>query len=258
MSRATLALAIGVLAVFALSQTAVSSPAASGGRADAGTAAGAPRPGGLQRIAVSAAHRVPEGFAVARVRRMLRLSARPGGPAVTRLGPHTEFGSPRVLSVAARRGTWLGVHTAARPNGRLGWIRRDAPGLRFSRVRSSLHGDLSARRVELRRGGRVVRRLRVAIGRPGSPTPTGRFAVTDRLRGGRFGPYYGCCVLALSAHQPRPPAGWRGGNRMAIHGTSSPGTIGAAVSAGCLRAADGDLEVLMAAAPAGTPVFIHP
>ena len=93
--------------------------------------------------------------------------------------------------------------------------------------------------------------------RPGSETPTGRFAVTDKLSGPRFGPYYGCCILALNGKQPNLPAGWQGGNRLAIHGTNSPGTIGAAASAGCLRAGDADLRLLMRRVPLGTPVFIR-
>ena len=89
--------------------------------------------------------------------------------------------------------------------------------------------------------------------------------MTDKLSGSRFGPYYGCfgpyhgcCILALSGHQPNTPPGWTGGNRLAIHGTDAPGTIGAAASAGCLRAAEGDLRVLMDTVPVGTPMFIRP
>jgi lipoprotein-anchoring transpeptidase ErfK/SrfK len=142
------------------------------------------------------------------------------------------------------------------PNGKLAWVHEKNAGLRFKRGVYSLHADLSSRRLELRRGGRLVSRISVAIGRPGSETPTGRFAVTDKLRGGSYGPYYGCCILALNAHQPKLPAGWTGGNRIAIHGTNSPGTIGSPASAGCLRAADSDLERLMRRVPLGTPVFI--
>lgn len=196
-------------------------------------------------------------FPVARVRSSVRLRSRPRGPVDVTAVARTEFGSPRVLGVARRRGAWLGVVATERPNGRLAWVRRDDPGLRTRRVRYSLHADLSSRRLVLERDGRVIRRLKVAIGRPGSPTPTGRFAITDKLSGPRFGSYYGCCILALSGKQPNPPSGWPGGNRLAIHGTSSPGTIGQAGSAGCLRAGDSGLRFLMRRVPLGTPVFIR-
>jgi L,D-transpeptidase catalytic domain len=198
----------------------------------------------------------PRPFRLAVVHRNVTFSARPGGPGAGTLGTTTEFGSPQVLGVAARRGAWLGVVSSARPNGALAWVRRDA-GVTIERTRWSLRADLSEHSVTLRRNARVVHRLKVAIGRPGSETPTGRFAVTDKLSGSSYGPYYGCCVLALSAHQPNTPPGWTGGNRLAIHGTDSPATIGTAASAGCLRAADADLEVLMAKVPLGTPVFIR-
>jgi L,D-transpeptidase catalytic domain len=187
----------------------------------------------------------------------LPLRNQPGGPVTMTLGAATEFGSRRVLGVAVRRGPWLGLVTSERPNGRLAWVRRGHGGLRLRRTRYALHGDLSERRLELRRDGRAVRRLRVAIGGPGAPTPTGRYAITDKLDGSSFGPYYGCCILALSGHQPNLPAGWPGGDRLAIHGTDAPGTIGTASSAGCLRAADSNLRALMRRVPLGTPVFVH-
>ena len=197
------------------------------------------------------------GHAVAVVRRSVPLRARPNGRVAARARSSTEFGSARVMSIAAQRGPWLGVVTTELPNGRLAWVHIENRGLRFRRHAYSLHADLSGRRLELRKGGRRIRRLTVAIGRPGSETPTGRFAVTDKLRGGAYGPYYGCCILALNGHQPRLPAGWQGGDRLAIHGTNAPGTIGSAASAGCLRAADSDLELLMRRVPLGTPVFIR-
>jgi hypothetical protein len=202
------------------------------------------------------ARRAPRGHRLAIVRGDVAVSDRPGGPATGTIGSTTEFGSKRVLSVAARRGDWLGVVTEGRPNGSLAWVRRGS-GLALRRTRWSLHADLSERTLTLRRGGRAMQRISVAIGRAGSETPTGRFAVTDKLAGARYGPYYGCCILALSGIQPNTPPGWTGGNRLAIHGTDTPSTIGTAASAGCLRAGDDDLQGLMARVPVGTPVFIR-
>jgi hypothetical protein len=195
-------------------------------------------------------------FLVARPRvTSLSLRSRPGGSLVGRLGRRTQFGSEVTLAVVRRRGAWLSVVTTALPNGRLAWVR--ARDVRISHTRISLTLDLSRRALFLKRGDRVLRRMRVGVGRPGSPTPTGRFAVTDKLSGSAYGSYYGCCIVALSAHQPNLPPGWRGGDRIAVHGTNQPSTIGAAASAGCPHARDADLRVLMARVPLGAPVFIQ-
>jgi lipoprotein-anchoring transpeptidase ErfK/SrfK len=201
----------------------------------------------------------PPGFGVVRVRsgHAARLYAKPNGRAIGTAGPRTQFGSQSVMSVVRREGRWLAVTTTAQGNGKLAWVRADSAALDRGRVRSAISVDLSRRTIELRRGKRLVKRVRVAVGRPGSTTPKGRFAVTDKLAGSRYGPYYGCCILALNGTQPNPPPGWHGGNRLAIHGTNAPGSIGRASSAGCLRASDADLRTLMRNVPLGTPVFVH-
>jgi len=201
----------------------------------------------------------PPAALIVRVRpgATVALRTRPHGPVALRAGDTTEFGSPQRLGVVRRRGPWLGVSTPSLLNGTLGWVHRESAAVAIERTRWSIRVDISERSVVLRKGGRAVRRLRVAVGRPGSPTPTGRFAVTDKLSGGSYSPYYGCCILALSATQPHTPPGWAGGNRMAIHGTSDPSSIGSAASAGCLRAADSDLQLLMKQVPVGTPVAIR-
>ncbi len=199
------------------------------------------------------------GFLVLRPARggTVVVRARPGGAVVARLGARTEFGSPTTLAVAARRGRWLGVVTTRLPNGRLGWVDPAESRIVRRRTRVRVIVDLSARRLVVRRGGRVLRRITVAVGRPGSPTPRGRFAVTDKLSGSAFSSAYGCCILALSAHQPNLPPGWRGGDRIAVHGTNDPGSIGTAASAGCPRASDRDLRFLFRTVPLGAPVFVR-
>ena len=194
---------------------------------------------------------------VARVTSKVVVRTRPGGSAERVVGSRTEFGSPRTLGVVRRDGRWLGVTLPELANGKVGWVDARAAGLVTGRIRVRLDVDLSARRLVLRRGGHVVRVVRVSIGRPGSPTPTGSFAVTDKLPGARYSAAYGCCILALSGRQPNVPAGWTGGDRLAIHGASAGEAIGAAVSAGCLHAGERDLRRLMHVVPLGAPVVIR-
>ena len=205
--------------------------------------------------------RRPVGHLIAEVRpgRSLALRSRPFGPVLARVGPQTPFGSPRALGVVAtKRGRWLAVTEAGVGNNRSVWVDARAGGLRYQRTRLELDIDLSSRTLLLRRGRAVVRRASIGVGRSGSPTPTGRFAVTDKLNGSAYSAAYGCCILALSAIQPNLPAGWSGGNRVAIHGTLSSSDFGRAVSAGCVHARDADLRYLMRSVPLGTPVVIRP
>lgn len=199
------------------------------------------------------------GFLVVRPARGARVvvRSRPGGRVVARLGARTEFGSPMTLAISRTRGRWLGVVTTHLPNGRLGWVDPEESPVVRSRTRVSVMIDLSQRRLVVRRGDEALRRITVAVGRPGSPTPRGRFAVTDKLQGSRYSASYGCCILALSAHQPYLPPGWPGGDRIAVHGTNDPGSIGSAVSAGCPRASERDMRYLMRKVPLGAPIFVR-
>ena len=183
------------------------------------------------------------------------LLAAPGGELVRKLRPETEFSSPTVLSVQRRRGDWLGVPTPERPNGKLGWVRADSRQLDPGSVDDAITIDLSKRKATWFEDGRVRRSWTVTIGAPETPTPTGRFAVTDTLRGD-LDPAYGCCAVALTARQPSLPPGWPGGDRIAIHGTTDS-VLGQAISNGCLRSADSDVDALIGRIQPGTPVRIR-
>jgi hypothetical protein len=185
----------------------------------------------------------------------VELHSSPGGPVVATLGPKTEFNSPRTFYVAKRSGDWLGVPAAALPDGHLGWIRDDPAQLEFGSTMYSLHADLSRRTVEIRYGRSLVSTIPVTVGGAGSSTPPGTFSVTDGLAGRGVGPWYGCCIMALTGHQANLPADWIGGNRIAIHGT--PGPVGGAASHGCLRASNRDMVTLFALVPLGAPVFVR-
>jgi hypothetical protein len=200
------------------------------------------------RIGVSVVARVPLG-------RSVTLYAKPRGAAVLDLGDRTEFGSRMTMTVVRRRGRWLAVISSRLADDRLGWIKRDVVDLR--RIPISLTVDLSARSLLVQRGRKIIARVTVGIGGTSSPTPRGIFSITDKLVGQRYDASYGCCILALSGHQSNLPLGWRGGNRIAIHGTDAPRSIGAAVSGGCLRASERDMRTLMRIVPLGTAVTIR-
>jgi hypothetical protein len=195
-------------------------------------------------------------FQIAHVREgaHVDLESEPGGPIVTRLGDKTEFGSPVSFSVVATKPGWLEVTAPEMPNGELAWIARDPRKVDVYWTRWSIHADLSGRSLELRYGKQAVGRFTVTVGGPGTETPPGRYGVTDGISF-RESPYYGCCALALSGHQTHElPAGWIGGDRLAIHGT--PGAVGNAESLGCIRATDETMRFLFRRVPLGTPVFV--
>jgi hypothetical protein len=224
--------------------------------------AAAPAPAPVRGVAKPKPKRVvrrhaTHGSLVATVRpgREVLVRSAPNGPVVARLSSWTEFGSPETFAVTRLLpGRRYRVISTELPNGHTGWIDA-APGtftLGHSTV--SLEIDLSARVLRVHVGTRVTRKIPVGIGAPGTPTPAGRFAVTDKLNGAAYSAVYGCCILALSAHQTHLPSGWTGGDRIAIHGGSTSG----AVSTGCLHADTADLRYLMRTVPLGAQVTIHP
>jgi hypothetical protein len=191
---------------------------------------------------------------VLRVRpeRTVTLYSGPRGAPLYRVSAHTDFGRRLVLSVTRRRGRWAAVPSFLVPNHDRAWVRVDRQVFAVGRTAWRLRADLSSRTLRVQRGRRLVRTLRVTIGAPATPTPRGTYAITDKLAGAPFGPPYGCCILALSGHQPRLPGG-----RLAIHGTDRPDLLGLPASEGCLRARDADVRWLMRTVPVGTLLKIR-
>jgi hypothetical protein len=194
------------------------------------------------------------GALVALVVHPTTMRSAPGGHPIAPLGTKTQFGSPQAMWVRRRAPGWLGVVSPLAGNGRLGWIPSTAA--KFDRVDWQLEVSLAARKLTIRENGRVMERYTVAIGAAYSPTPTGGFAVTDRLSTGDPGGPYGCCILALSAKSPHAIPGWTGGNRIAIHSTPETGSIGRPDSHGCVRVTLAEGRWLLAHIPLGTPALI--
>ena len=205
----------------------------------------------------AAADLPPTTLLVARPHRILRFHARPGGRLLFKVLPRTLYGHQVVLSVTQRRGAWAAVPTWLLPNGRRAWVRLSRHTFTRRQTTWRLQADLSERTLTATHDGAAVRTMRVAIGAPRTPTPTGTFAVTDRIRGAGYGASYGCCILALTGHQPKVRSGSVDG-RLAIHGTNAPGSIGTRSSQGCLRATDVSMRWMRRHIPVGAQLTITP
>ena len=219
--------------------------------------AGAPRecePGrrarlGDRRIAFAARAR---GRVVAR--------RQPGGASLRAFGRRNLNGVRTVFGVLGTvrdercRPLWYRVQLPIRPNGTTGYVR--AQDVELFRVRTRIEVDLSDRRVDFLRGGRRVLSVPAAIGKSGTPTPTGRYYVNQRLLAGDPSGPFGPGGIGISAFSPLL-TGWTQDGPIAIHGTNDPGSIGSAASYGCLRIENRHVERMLRANPEGTPVLIR-
>lgn len=193
-------------------------------------------------------------FIIAHPLHTTSLLDRPQGNKIATINLKTEFGQPKTLSVLAQRGSYLKVLDPASYN-RPAWVK--ASGFRLTYTRVAIVITLHNHKLQVIFNKKAKRQFAIGIGAPDTSTPTGRYFITDKLPGARFSTSYGCCILALSGHQPRLPRGWTGGDRLAIHGTNIPASIGASTSTGCLHASTNSLHYLLLNIPLGTPVFIR-
>jgi lipoprotein-anchoring transpeptidase ErfK/SrfK len=194
------------------------------------------------------------GALVATVGRRTWMRAAPGGKVLGRIGPRTQFGSADVLLVVTISREWLGVLSELAGNGRVGWVPRSAASL--VRDPYQLQASLSGKNLLVMADGKVLARYAIGIGASWAPTPTGSFAVTDRIVTGEPDGPYGCCIVALTATAPHAIPGWTGGNRIAIHATAETSSIGQPDSHGCIRVTAADANWLVQHVPNGTPVRI--
>ncbi len=98
-----------------------------------------------------------------------------------------------------------------------------------------------------------------AVGAPDSPTPIGRFSVTDPIATGDAGGPYGWYAFGLSGHQPHLPPGLERRRPAGDPRHERSGRRwGRRRRPGCLRVSASALAVLKRALRPGTPVVIHP
>ena len=187
-----------------------------------------------------------------------RASPRAGAKPVTTLETRTEEGTTNVVIVLeerTRRGlAWVHVRLPVLPNGRTGWVPRDALG-GYTFVNTHLVVDRERLTATLYRGERLIFQAPVGVGTPAAPTPAGEFYVRLKLDG-FDDPFYGPIAFGTNARST-VLTDWPGGGYIGIHGTNAPGLIPGRVSHGCVRMRNRDILTLSRLLPVGTPLTIR-
>lgn len=104
--------------------------------------------------------------------------------------------------------------------------------------------SINNRTLKLFQNDALIKTYPIAVGRMLNETPVGDFVIVNRAPypGGPFGTMW----LSLSKEH------------YGIHGTNDPSSIGHAVSKGCVRMHNQDVEELASIVPNGTAVSIRP
>lgn len=172
--------------------------------------------------------------------------------------------APQRLMVTGRRRDrdgrrWVRVQLPVRPNGSNGWVREEAVRLSGTRLRVVVRRG--ARRLEVWSGARRIASWRAGVGRTGTPTPLGDFAVQDPVRTAPdWRGVYGRWTLTLTAHSRVVRRFMGGEGLVAIHGTGAGRAwrVGRASSYGCVILTERRLAALARIVRPGTPVSIRP
>ena len=115
---------------------------------------------------------------------------------------------------------------------------------RHGSVNASIQVDVSRRTLSLYLDSALYRVYPIAVGKPSTPTPPGDWRIKTKVidPGGALGTRW----MGLDV-----PWGNYG-----IHGTNNPSSIGHAVSNGCIRMYNSDVEEVFDLVGLGTPVHI--
>ena len=154
--------------------------------------------------------------------------------------------------------TWLHVELPLRPNGSKGWMLAD-----FARVTPTPYRvvvSISQRTLSLYRAGKLVKTVQSVVGAPGTPTPTGLYAIATAVRQPDPGGFYGPWVLHLNAYSDVLRQFEGGPGTIGIHGRAGASLdtpLGTAGSHGCVRVDNDVVNLLARVAGPGTPVDIR-
>ena len=176
----------------------------------------------------------------------------PGGPPAAAL-PTTELGSPTWVPVVQSQPRWDRILLPTRPNRSTGWIYLKGAGLVTAYSAYQVEINLAAYRLTVMDAGRSLGSWTVAVGAPGTPTPTGRTFLLASMA--PVHPTYSPLILPLGLHSDTLTTFGGGPGTVGLHGWPDSAVFGHAVSHGCVRVPAATLRIL-SRVPLGSPVMI--
>lgn len=182
-----------------------------------------------------------------------------GAAVVAEFDNPTEAGGPLVFQLVTHaiepQAEWYEVLLPVRPNGTTGWIHRS--DVTLSRNPFRIEIDIARYRLSVYKANAPWLTTTVAIGTGDTPTPVGRFYVTELLQPPQEGGPYGPFAFGISGYSETLTNYAGGQGVIGIHGTNDPDSLGTDVSHGCVRMENGTIEELAGVLPLGTPVLIR-
>jgi lipoprotein-anchoring transpeptidase ErfK/SrfK len=193
--------------------------------------------------------RVATAGEVVRPIRTVPVFAKPGRKPFAKVRPTTL--SQTWLPVVARRAGYVRVLLPSRPNASAGWV--FARDVESRRTPYAVRVHLGSRTLDLLYAGKKVGSWSVAIGAPGTPTPTGLTFVHALIRdpGQSYSPY----LIPLGTHSDTLDTYGGGPGTVAFHTWPDASVFGQAVSHGCIRV-PADALSRLTNLPLGTQVSI--
>jgi lipoprotein-anchoring transpeptidase ErfK/SrfK len=182
------------------------------------------------------------------------LHTEPGGEPYDRLANPIPSGDELVFLVEEFRGEWMRVLLPVRPNGSTGWIRSDEVVITYHNYRILV--ELEAFRLTVFDAGEELLSFEVGVAADNTPTPGGRYYLTELLAPVEPDSPYGDYAYGLSGYSEVLEEFAGGPGQLGIHGTNDPSSIGTKVSNGCIRLRNDDIGRLVEFLPVGVPVEI--
>jgi len=118
--------------------------------------------------------------------------------------------------------------------------------------------DLSTYHLKVFKGSEVFVETDVVIGKDSTPTPLGRFFVTEKIKNQSDTGVYGAWILPVNGYSEVLDTFDNGLPQIAFHGTNQPELVGTKASNGCVRMTNDVVTKIAEAIPAGTPIDIFP